>query len=604
MEELIKIQLSDENLCDEESKENIKKFINEIVYQAKNSNVWDDSIKSIIITDDLEKEIKIQADLWETKYHISKEKEYRVVSKILFNQKIDSPEHIIFVPIQNFYFEKLPQNRIILGQIITIYAKSLIPLEILQHDIEHNSYALNDYITSSAIDWVIANYTRKRLNKILNGELDQFQHNSFLIAFKRKLKKNLFEYNSDQLDNEKRLGIFWFNYFSSIHTLFLRLAETNYEKKDIQVPQAESSYSHIYNVLAEINSLTENLIVKNEFNIIPLKEAVKKFSEHFEVFLEDESENTFRIRLTKDPKDYFRDEIVETEPRFVCFIDILGFSDLINEYETNISSTILQDIQESFAQAKTFLFASKGNKSDDVTKNLAYQTFSDNICISIPYFDNETDYISNFNLIATYVRGLQLALMEKGFFTRGGISTGSYYSDNNIIFSKGLVNAYFLESKKANYPRVIIDKPIIEKLKNYKPESITFFGIEKVIVFDWEDTAFLNPFGLIDSSLAPFKSMINEFKTDTDDPAINSLNAITKSFGDLTINLLNIAGEAEKTSFNKVKNLIAENIIHHRFEESILSKYLWLNEFIKWTEHNDSGKLKFLYLSEKLLPNE
>lgn len=227
MEEIVKIKLADTNLCDEKSKETLKRFYNGIIDQAKNNSIWDDSIKSIFITDDLEKEINTQADIWNTKSQISKEKEYRVVSKVLFNQNIDSPEHIIFIPFQNFYFEKLSHSRIILGQIITIYAKSLIPREILQHDIEHKSYALNDYIISSAIDWVIANYTRLRLNKVLNEELDQFQHNSFLIAFKRKLKKNLFEYNSDQFDNEKRLGIFWFNYFSSINTLFLRLAETN-----------------------------------------------------------------------------------------------------------------------------------------------------------------------------------------------------------------------------------------------------------------------------------------------------------------------------------------------------------------------------------------
>lgn len=601
MEEIIKIRLIDETLCNRENRETLIRFYTEIIDLAKNKNIWDDSIKSILITDDLEKETNSQAEKWNIRSLISKEKEYRVVSKVLFNQNIDSPEHIIFIPFQNFSFEKLQHKRIILGQIISIHANHLIPREIQLHEVEHKSYALNDYIISSAIDWVKANYTRKKLNEVLREELDEFHHSSFLIAFKRKLKKNLFEYNGDRLDNEKRLGIFWFNYFLSIHTLFIRLAETNYEKAEIQIPQDESSYKHIYYVLNEINLLTENLVAKNEFNIIPLKGAIKKFSEHFQVFLEDEREDTFRIRLTKDPKDYFKDEIVETEPRFVCFIDILGFSDLINEYDSNISSTILQDIQESFAQAKTFLFANKGNKPDEVTRNLEYQTFSDNICISIPYFDNETDYISNFNIIATYVRALQFVLMEKGFFTRGGISTGSYYSDNNLIFSKGLVNAYFLESKKAIYPRVVIDNIIIDKLKTYKPESFTFFGLEKVIIFDWEETAFLNPFGLINSSLAPIKSMMDKCQTDTNDPLVNSLNSITKTFQDLTINLLNIAGDAEQSSVSKIKSLIIDNILRHRSEENILSKYLWLEEFTKWIENIDSGKLKFSYLNEKIL---
>jgi len=62
--------------------------------------------------------------------------------------------------------------------------------------------------------------------------------------------------------------------------------------------------------------------------------------------------------------------------------------------------------------------------------------------------------------------------MTKGFFLRGGISTGSYFADDNMIFSKGLVNAYQLESKKAIYPRVIIDKNIVVRIQNISIESL------------------------------------------------------------------------------------------------------------------------------------
>ena len=130
------------------------------------------------------------------------------------------------------------------------------------------------------------------------------------------------------------------------------------------------------------------------------------------MFLEEETSDGFHIRLTKDPKNYFIGALVETEPRIVCFMDILGFSDLINEYDEDITSTLLQDIQESFSLAQTYLLDNKLQKNKDVIRHLKYQTFSDNICISIPYFDYENDFLSNFNLLATYVRGFQLIMMK------------------------------------------------------------------------------------------------------------------------------------------------------------------------------------------------
>ena len=600
MEDIIQIRLSNENLGDEANKEKLVTFYTGLITLAKDKSLWDDSIKTIIITDDLENEVKKQALKWNLKYQISKEKEYRVVSKIFFNQNLKDPEHCIFISFQSLLIEKVPIDRIFLGSLIDVYSRNLIPIKYQEEDIKNNPVSLNGYIRYAATDWIKADFTRKRLNELIIEPYDPFIHNSFLIAFKRKLKKYLFDYNSDKFANDQRLGIFWSNYYSSIWTFFLRLAETNYENKNIQIKENESSYSLIYNVLAEIDALTESLIIKKEFNIDRLKDAIKKFSAHYEVFLEDENDKSFRIRLTKDPKDYFNDEIVETEPRFVCFIDILGFSDLINDYDSDITSTVLQDIQESFSLAKTYLIDNNVNQFKESLKHLKYQTFSDNICISIPYFDNQTDFLSNFNLVTTYIRGLQFTLMSKGFFTRGGISIGSFYSDNNIIFSKGLVNAYLLESKKANFPRVIIDKLIVDKLFSYDQQSIKNFGLDKVIIFDWENISFLNPFGLIESSLSQINSIFNDLETDTDDPMVNSLNSFSQQVSNMTKELFSSISNAEEQSIELIKDKIDENIIRFSQNENVLSKYLWIKEFIKWLEKDATGNLKFQFLKEKL----
>ena len=84
MDELIQIRLSDENLCDLENKNKLFKFYYGLVDLARENRLWAGSIKAIVITDNLEIEIKKQALIWNTRYQISKEKEFRVASKVLF----------------------------------------------------------------------------------------------------------------------------------------------------------------------------------------------------------------------------------------------------------------------------------------------------------------------------------------------------------------------------------------------------------------------------------------------------------------------------------------------------------------------------------------
>jgi len=410
----------------------------------------------------------------------------------------------------------------------------------------------------------------------------------------------LYDYNSDNLDEPDRLDIFWDSYFESINSLFLRLIENESNDPKLRIKDDEATRNLVYNVVFKIGELTKNCLEQKKYDVEPLKDAIKEFSAHFEVFLENETDHDFRIRLTKDPKDYFIDEIVETEPRIICFMDILGFSDLINEYDTDITSTVLQDIQESFALAKTQLLDNKLPHNKEVVRHLKYQSFSDNICISVPYFDNENDFIANFNLLSVYVRGFQSIMMTKGIFMRGGISTGSYYSDNNIIFSKGLVNAYYLESKKANYPRVIIDNSIIAKLLEYNEKRVKYFGLDKTIIFDWENVAFLNPFGLAESSIQQIESVFSELNNDDDDPFTKLMSSLTKTVGEMTIGLIKNISEQKKKGLEPIKTKILENIIIHQQNENITSKYLWLLEFIKWIEKDETGKLKFQFMTERI----
>ena len=82
------------------------------------------------------------------------------------------------------------------------------------------------------------------------------------------------------------------------------------------------------------------------------------------------------------------------------------------------------------------------------------------------------------------------------------------------------------------------------------------------------------------------------------------MTTLTKTVGNMTVNLLKTASEQEKQGLIPIKNKIIENIILYQRNEQILAKYLWLNEFIKWYEKDVTGNLKFHLMTEKYNKNE
>jgi len=596
MKELIDIRLKFIDPITSELTSSVEKIFINLIEKAKELEIWDDSIIKIVVTDNLGEEVYLQAKNWAIKTEITRAKEYSVISKVLFNHNLETPEHVLFVDFKILLNDKFSLAEILFNQIFTVSAKSLFPREILNIQFTPQPRTLDTYIIVSAIEWVKTYYTSKTIRQIFENPNPPMNHKLFLTAFKRSLKRDLFNYNTDRLSPDENLDIFWNNYNGIFHNLFLRISENETENDDLLIKE-DGCKDLIYGVIEEIKKISTELVESGKFEITNLKEQIKKFSSFFEVHLEDETEENFRIRLTKNPKGYFKD-LIDTEPRIICFLDILGFSEFVNRYDDDITSTFLQDIQESFALAREHLLENRNMYNKEAVEHLEYQTFSDNVCISIPYFDNENDFLSYFNILSIYVRGLQLIMMSKGFFMRGGISIGSYYADNNIIFSKGLINAYKLESEKAIYPRILVDKVIIEKILNYRESQIDYFGLKQAIIFDWENQAFLNPIGLIDSSIHQFNSILNEVEQNGDDHFSYLLNSLTKTIGKLSTDLLETVSAGEKETLNLIKGYINQYLIENQKNERVYSKYLWLGELLKWLENEGTERLKFYYLSE------
>lgn len=132
--------------------------------------------------------------------------------------------------------------------------------------------------------------------------------------------------------------------------------------------------------------------------------------------------------------------------------------------------------------------------------------FSDCICISSDCIDinvsGEDFTAGNIFSFLLNIMYIQAELIMNNIFIRGAITINHHYQDDRIIFSPALVRSYRLESKDAIYPRILIDKPVIEMLRqrdyedNYQllnsimkkdADGLVFLDyLEYIEEFDWD----------------------------------------------------------------------------------------------------------------------
>ena len=152
---------------------------------------------------------------------------------------------------------------------------------------------------------------------------------------------------------------------------------------------------------------------------------------------------------------------IEYEERFVCFLDILGFKDAIENPKHPVYKLGPNFFYRALSKMK--------EKPDDPTmENFIVTQFSDSVAISFPS--------SNYQKFQLYmlikrIIDLQQALLGGALLTRGAITKGKLYHDDlGIIFGPALIESVQLENR-ANYPQVIIDHKLKADLESFEPSK-------------------------------------------------------------------------------------------------------------------------------------
>ena len=142
--------------------------------------------------------------------------------------------------------------------------------------------------------------------------------------------------------------------------------------------------------------------------------------------------------------------------RLIVFVDILGFKDKVKESvfpreqfdRINKALRRIHKIKE-YNYSKSFM-----NRQGD---GFEVTTFSDNAVISCPAC-NDNLFFLTLELIH-----LQLDLVPLGILLRGGITIGDLYHDRDVVFGSAMNEAYYIETKVAVYPRIVIRKSALDQ---------------------------------------------------------------------------------------------------------------------------------------------
>jgi hypothetical protein len=148
----------------------------------------------------------------------------------------------------------------------------------------------------------------------------------------------------------------------------------------------------------------------------------------------------------------------------ISFIDILGFRQIV-------ASRKCEEISAALRIMRRF---SEGDESGEEFSAKVIQ-FSDSI-IRIRPLDSKANEEGRYG--ALFHELLDIGMMQgdlanENVYVRGGITIGEISSENETIFGPGFIRAYDLESKIANYPRIVVDRKIFDAMKS-EPRLYSF----------------------------------------------------------------------------------------------------------------------------------
>lgn len=142
----------------------------------------------------------------------------------------------------------------------------------------------------------------------------------------------------------------------------------------------------------------------------------------------------------------------------IAYLDLLGTTSKISKDKNNVYLYTIRSIYDMAVKS-----SGKDGFSDLGFNRIETKIFSDNIVMAIPLDSGHE--VADVCCLLKFVAIIQNhAAISSNWLVRGGVTIGELYIDNILIWGQGLIRAYELENHIAVFPRIIIDRNVLELL--------------------------------------------------------------------------------------------------------------------------------------------
>jgi len=214
------------------------------------------------------------------------------------------------------------------------------------------------------------------------------------------------------------------------------------------------------------------------------------------------------------------DQFEETFPEYNCaFLDILGYKQKAADYFDR-HFNLYGRINRAFSTAAAAQLLTSFLMD---CSNLKVEVFSDSIIMTQPKRG------SGIGVILPFTCHFASLLSYEGLFIRGGISRGRHcrkQTDQGFDFlaSEALQKAYLLESKKAVFPRVLIDSELVLDMPIEEKTLVVSEGEDYFV--DFAHHVINRQGNNFDDVVAEMNEIQSEINNQTDDGVVAKLQWI------------------------------------------------------------------------------
>lgn len=557
------------DVWDESAKSHITRYFETLLKDCYDQTILPSNLKEVLVTEHYSKEYQTIADRFGLARPLADEPEYQSGAKVCYNYNSPELDSTLLIDARVFNGTTDP-SYFITTLLVQEYAQTLLPDDLKNR----HSYQPTGSLREIALTF-FANFFQTVYAQVVIAPPDRASTppnipvKNLLAPFKRRIKYLHNKHQAD-FDWDYCKGHFYEAVFGFINR-----------------------YLNIFAYKIEVTELQEFGPVMISFcgNLIRESEKVKN-GERYEIeFMEKalidiaalcyfDLKIDGQMQVGENPKKLFPD-LIDTHDRIVGFVDILGFKEMIRQFDKEKDILTLTDLKEVLDEAieemqKLFKYGEH---------DIEFRLFSDCLCVSLPYFDNDYDFTRAFGAIMLGLKTYQMKFLFKGHLVRGGVAFGGYYSDFNMIFSGALVDAYEYESlgntrkiPKYDYrpPRILIAPEIIRKLENTKVAGTMLPFYENSILIDKDGEYFINPVFSTEASKKTYESILTSL-ADDEGGILKSLNELNRS---LIESILPFVGEdSEKIMLTGLMTILDEKM-NTITDQKVLPKYQWTKDVL------------------------